>query len=187
MTVERGARKEERCGDVLNTLVRCDQGLQNIALALRKLKGSGEGIEALIERELRHLCGDGLALGGYGIRAKVASSKRQVAAHFNVIDLMPRLSQQRDRNTHKQHKSGTQRQQHVLARDNRHRRCRHEHRANVIDDAAHARPQIRPMRINRNGGKLRREKHHEEARAQIEDDGGGKRVAAVGIGDKHKE
>ena len=48
MTVERGARKEERCGDVLNALVRCDQGLQNIALALRKLKGSGEGIEALI-------------------------------------------------------------------------------------------------------------------------------------------
>lgn len=94
MTVERGARKEERCGDVLNTLVRCDQGLQNIALALRKLKGSGEGIEAFIERELRCLRGGGLALGRHGAIIKVVGSKRQLVQRRNVIGPMPKLSQQ---------------------------------------------------------------------------------------------
>lgn len=55
MTIERGARKEERCGDVLNTLVRNNQDLKNIALAPCKPKGGDEGIEALIGRELRCL------------------------------------------------------------------------------------------------------------------------------------
>lgn len=55
MTVERGARKEERCGDILNALVRCDQGLQNIAFALCKPKGDDESIEAFIGRGLRGL------------------------------------------------------------------------------------------------------------------------------------
>ena len=39
MAIERGARKKERCGDVLNALVRNDQDLKNIALALCKPKG----------------------------------------------------------------------------------------------------------------------------------------------------
>lgn len=55
MTAERGARKEERCGDILNALVRCDQGLQNIAFALCKPKGDDESIEAFIGRGLRGL------------------------------------------------------------------------------------------------------------------------------------
>lgn len=55
MTVERWARKEERCGDVLNALVRNDQDLKNIALTLCKPKGGNEGIEALIGRGLRAL------------------------------------------------------------------------------------------------------------------------------------
>ena len=94
MTVKRGARKEERCGDVLNTLARCDQGLQNIALALRKLKGDGEGIETLVECGLRHLCGGGLALGRHGAIIKVVGSKRQLVQRRNVIGPMPKLSQQ---------------------------------------------------------------------------------------------
>ena len=55
MTIERGARKEKRCGDVLNALVRNDQDLKDIALALCKPKGGDEGIEALIGRGLRAL------------------------------------------------------------------------------------------------------------------------------------
>lgn len=187
MTVERGARKEERCSDILNALVRCDQGLQNIALALRKLKGSDEGIESLAERELRHLYSSGLALSGHESRATIVGSKRQVAGRCSVIGPLPRLPQQRNRNAHKQHEHRTHRQQHVLARNNRHRRRRHEHRANVVDDTAHARPQIRPVRINRNGSKFRREKHHEEARTQIENRNGRKRIAAIAVDEQDKE
>ena len=55
MAIERGARKKERCGDVLNALVRNDQDLKNIALAPCKPKGDDEGIEAFIGRGLRAL------------------------------------------------------------------------------------------------------------------------------------
>lgn len=47
--------------------------------------------------------------------------------------------------------------------------------------------QIRPARIHRNRGELRGEEHHEKARAQVKDNRGGERIAAVAIGDKHKE
>ena len=55
MTIERGARKEKRCSDVPNALVRNDQDLKNIALAPCKPKGDDEGIEAFIGRGLRGL------------------------------------------------------------------------------------------------------------------------------------
>ena len=187
MAVERGARKEELCGDVLNALVRCDQRLQNIALALCKLKGGDKGIEPLAERELRNLRKIGLALSRRAVRTKITGSKRQLAGRRSVIGPMPRLPQQRNRNAHKQHEHRTHRQQYVLARDNRHRRRRHEHRANVADDTTHARPQIRPVRINRNGSKFRREKHHEEARTQIENRHGRKRITAIAVDEQDKE
>ena len=74
-----------------------------------------------------------------------------------------------------------------MTRDNRHRRSRHEYRANIVDNTAHARPQIRPAGIHRNRGELRGEEHHEKARAKVKDNRGEKRVATVAIGDKHKE
>ena len=93
MAVERGARKEELRGDVLNALVRCDQGLQNIALALCKLKGGDKGIEPLAERELRNLREIGLALSRRAVRTKIIGSKRQLAGRRSVIGPMPRLPQ----------------------------------------------------------------------------------------------
>ena len=53
--MERGAREEKRCGDVLDALVRNDQDLKNNALALCKPKGDDEGIEAFIGRGPRGL------------------------------------------------------------------------------------------------------------------------------------
>ena len=50
MAVERGARKEERRRHVLHTVVRNDQGLQNIALALRKPKSSYKAVESIVKR-----------------------------------------------------------------------------------------------------------------------------------------
>lgn len=126
MAIERGARKKERCGDVLNALIRNDQDLKNIALALCKPKGGDEGIKAFIGRELR--CLHGLGVGAYGrkIPTKIVSGKRQAILHRGIIGSLPQLPQQRNRNAHKHHERRTDRSQHVLTRDNRHCRRRHE-------------------------------------------------------------
>ena len=142
MAVERGARKEKRCGDVLNALVRNDQGRKNIALALCKLKGGDEGIEAFIGRELRCLHGLGVGACGRKIPTKIIGGRRQLVPYHGVIGSLPQLSQQRNRNAHKHHERRADRSQHVLTRDDRHCRRRHEHRAHVVDDATHARPKI---------------------------------------------
>lgn len=114
MAVERRARKEERCGDVLNALVRNDQGLKNIALALCKPKGGDEGVEALIGRELRCLHERGVGTCGRKISTKIVGSKRQPVLHHGIIGSLPQLSQQRNRNAHKHHERRTDRSQHVL-------------------------------------------------------------------------
>ena len=142
MTIERGARKEERCGDVLNALVRNDQDLKNIVLALCKPKGGDESIEAFIGRELRCLHGLGVGACGRKIPTKIVGGKRQAILHHGIIGSLPQLPQQRNRNAHKHHERRTDRSKHVLTRDDRHRRRRHEHRAHVVDDATHARSKI---------------------------------------------
>ena len=142
MAIERGARKKERCGDVLNALVRNDQDLKNIALALCKPKGGDEGIKAFIGRELRCLHGLGVGACGRKIPTKIVGGKRQSVPHRGIIGPLPQLPQQRNRNAHKHHERRTDRSQHILTRDNRHCRRRHEHRAHVVDDATHARPKI---------------------------------------------
>lgn len=93
MTIERGARKEKRCGDVLSALVRNDQDFKNIALALCKLKGGDEGIEAFIGRELRCLHGLGVGACGRKIPTKIISGKRQAVLHHDIIGPLPQLPQ----------------------------------------------------------------------------------------------
>lgn len=142
VTIERGARKEKRCGNVLNALIRNDQGSRISRSRSVSSKGGDEGVEALIRRELRCLHERGVGTCGRKISTKIVGSKRQPVLHHVIIGSLPQLSQQRNRNTHKHHECRADCSQHVLTRDNRHRRRRHEHRAHVIDDATHARPKI---------------------------------------------
>lgn len=51
MAIERGTRKEECRRHVLHAVVRNDQCLQNIALALGEPKGGNEAIEPIVKRK----------------------------------------------------------------------------------------------------------------------------------------
>ena len=51
MAVEHRTRKEERCRNVLHAVVRYDQRLQYIALALGKSKGGYKTVESIVKSE----------------------------------------------------------------------------------------------------------------------------------------
>lgn len=127
MAIERGARKEKRRRHVLHAVVRNDQGLQNIALAFGKPKGGNEAVESIVKRKLRRLQGHRVGLIGRTAHAKIVGGKRQPAVRRLVFVVLPKLPQQRNRDADKQHEHDGHRHQHVLARDDRHRRSRHEH------------------------------------------------------------
>ena len=127
MAVECGARKEERRRNVLHAVVRYDQRLQYIALALGKSKGGHKAVESIVKRKLQRLQGHRVGLIGRTAHAKIVGGKRQSPVTRFVLNALSKLPQQRDRNADKQHEYDTHRHQHVLARDNRHRRSRHKH------------------------------------------------------------
>lgn len=77
MAVERGARKEERRRHILHAVVRCNQGLQDIALALGKAKGGDKALKTLVKRQLRSLRRHRIGPFGRMDLAKVIDGKRQ--------------------------------------------------------------------------------------------------------------
>ena len=109
MAVERRTRKEERRRHVLHAIVRNDQRLQHIALALRKSKGGYKAVESIVKRKLRRLRGHRVGLIGRTALAKIVGGKRQASVIRFVLNALSKLSQQRDRNADKQHEYDTHR------------------------------------------------------------------------------
>lgn len=92
MAVECGARKEECRRNVLHAVVRNDQCLQNIALALGEPKGGNEAIEPIVKRKFRRLQGHRVGLAGLIAHAKIVGGKRQPAVRRLALTVLSKLS-----------------------------------------------------------------------------------------------